>query len=81
MRGETGPFQRHISLAPGDRRRLRELLGLLQEHLETVIDCHVIAGTDVAAKGYRRLVATARKDWKDAERLIKLIEAHEMGNP
>jgi hypothetical protein len=72
---------RHISMAPGDRRRLRELLGRLQDHLESVIDCHVIAGTSVAAKGYHRLVATARKDWKDAERLVKLIEAHEKGNP
>ena len=64
----------HLSLPRRDLIRLKELLGLLQVHLESEIDSERL-------NVRLRQLAKARRNWKDAERFVKLLEACALQRP
>jgi hypothetical protein len=67
-----------MTLSKRDVRTAIRLLGMLQTHLESAIECSCLPGTkkpdprDVHAAHNVRL---DRRDWKLAENLVKKLEA------
>lgn len=72
-RWPKAPVPAHIvAAAPAIVR----LMGELQDYLESLIECHLIPGTAAAAKGSDALiVADARRKWREAESIVKLLTA------
>ena len=63
-----------LAVAPRDARQLIRLLGLLQTFLESAIEACVIPGTEKPGDDIDRLhIAADRRDWKQAEDLIKRL--------
>jgi hypothetical protein len=63
-----------ITLTARDRRSLIRLIGILQTHLESAIECSRLPGSDVAQRGYKRQFAKDRADWRTAEEWVKRLE-------
>jgi hypothetical protein len=63
-----------------NRRRIIRLLGKLQDFNESVIECHTVPNEgglmpQAARQESKAIVEEARRDWKETEAVIKLLEA------
>lgn len=65
------------TLSPSDARTAIRLLGILQDNLESFIECHTLDGklTGREPAWERREIARARRHWRTAEDLILKLEA------
>jgi len=70
-----------MALTASERKEIMRLLGVLQGHLETVIDSNLVVGTRSPARGCKTIVTAARKEWKAAERWVKRLDKNSSFTP
>jgi len=65
-----------MTLTDRETSALIRLLGILQEHLEVLIDSNTPPGigTDPLSRHVRAEVAKARRNWKQAEKFVSKCE-------
>lgn len=67
-------MKQRITLTDQERRAVVRLLGALQDHLESVIECRVVPGeTEPREPHLRPIIAQDRRDWQAAEKLVKRL--------
>jgi len=68
-----------LELSPAQSRECIRLLGELQDQLESAIESELVPGTGEPMRGRKRLVADLRRQWKEAELVVKGLEGQIKG--
>lgn len=63
-----------IGISKRDARSLLQLLGLLQDHLESAIESSLLPGITEPMPEDAHNVLLDRRDWRAAERMVKKLE-------
>lgn len=69
-------MKQQITLTDHERRSVIRLLGKFQDHLESAIETNIAPGeTEPREPWLKPIIAQDRRDWWDAEKLVRRLEA------